>query len=97
MKRPREFSFDPTKEARNLLLRGISFEQARSFDFETSIVATDDRADYGEVRQVAAGFIGHRLHVLVFTMRDEICRVISLRKANKREIRAYVTKTTGLE
>ena len=70
---------------------------AKSFDFETAIVATDDRAENGEIRQVASGFVGDRLHILVFTFRDDVCRVISLRKANKREIRAYVAKTAELD
>ncbi|WP_343044561.1 BrnT family toxin [Allomesorhizobium camelthorni] len=71
--------------------------QAEEFDFSTAIVATDDRNDYGEVREVAAGFVGQRLHIIVFTMRNDVCHIISLRKANKREIKTYVQKTTGVE
>ena len=65
-------------------------KNAENFEFETAVVATDDRQDYGEIRELAVGFVGNRIHVLVFTMRGEACHVISLRKANKREIRAYV-------
>ncbi|CAI2936133.1 BrnT family toxin [Aminobacter niigataensis] len=90
MKTPRSFSFDPAKNDRNVADRGISFEQAKTFEFDTAMVATDDRKEYGEVREVAFGFIGSRLHVLVFTMRGEACHVISLRKANDREVRTYV-------
>ena len=53
-------------------------------------MATDDRKDYGETREVALGLIGDRLHTLVFTMRGTVCHVISLRKSNKREIETYV-------
>lgn len=49
----------------------------------------DDRADYGETRMFALGFIGDRLHALVFTMRGDACRVISLRRANDREVAHY--------
>ena len=90
MRKPRLFTCDPAKNARNVLERGISFEDAENFEFETAVVATDDRQDYGEIRELAVGFVGNRIHVLVFTMRGEACHVISLRKANKREIRAYV-------
>lgn len=91
MKTPRHFTADPAKNARNVALRGLDLvDGAASFDWETAVAAIDDRKDYGEVRTVAAGFIGPRLHVVVFTMRDASCHVISLRKANKREIRAYV-------
>lgn len=90
METPCSFSYDPAKNDRNEAERGISFEQAKAFDFDTAVIAVDDRRDYGEVREVAVGFIGHRIHVLVFTMRGEACHVISLRKANSREVNAYV-------
>lgn len=90
MKTPRRISFDPAKSAKNVAAREIDFAIAARFEFGTALVATDDRKDYGEVREVAIGFIGQRLHVLVFTMRGEACHVISLRKANKREVRTYV-------
>jgi uncharacterized DUF497 family protein len=94
MKAPRHFTADPIKNARNLTERGINLiDGATVFDFGTAISAVGDRKDYGEIREVAIGFIGPRLHVLVFTMRGGICHVISLRKANKREIRRYVEKT----
>jgi uncharacterized DUF497 family protein len=94
VKAPHHFTADPAKNARNLAERDIDLIQgAKAFDFGTAVSAVDDRKDYGEVREVAAGFIGPRLHILVFTMRSETCHVISLRKANKREIRRYVEKT----
>jgi uncharacterized DUF497 family protein len=94
VKAPLHFTADPVKNARNLTERGIDLiEGAKAFDFGTAVCAIDDRKDYGEVREVAAGFIGPRLHILVFTMRRETCHVISLRKANKREIGRYVEKT----
>lgn len=93
MKTPRRFSCDPAKNARNIRERGIDLvEGAKAFDFATAVIAVDDRKDYGEKREVAAGFIGPRLHTLVFTMRGDACHVISLRKANRREIRSYVRK-----
>jgi len=53
------------------------------------MVVEDVRNDYQEVRFQAIGFIGDRLHVLVFTPRGKVTRVISLRKANRREERHY--------
>jgi uncharacterized DUF497 family protein len=90
LKTPISFSSDPAKNERNIAARGISFDAARDFDFATALIGEDDRRDYGEMREVAFGFIGERIHVLVFTMRGETCHVISLRKANKREVRTYV-------
>lgn len=90
MQRPLKFSRNEAKEAQNLLKHSISLDCASDFDFETSLTGVDTRHDYGEIREIGLGFIGERLHVLVFTMRGEICHVISLRKANRREIRRYI-------
>ncbi|MFN0024457.1 MAG: BrnT family toxin [Parvularculaceae bacterium] len=42
-----------------------------------------------ETRYVAVGFIGERLHVMIWTPRRAAIRVIGLRKANDRERRLY--------
>ena len=90
MKRPSSFSWDDAKYASNAEKHGVSFESARMFEFETAFVAVDDRKDYGEIREVALGLIGERLHTMVFTIRAEVCHVISLRKSNRKEIETYV-------
>lgn len=88
-----EITFDPVKSARNVQERGISFERAEDFKFETAIYVPDSRKEFGETRIRALGFIGTRLHALVFTMRGESLRVISLRKANRREVKKYEETT----
>jgi uncharacterized DUF497 family protein len=42
-----------------------------------------------EVRQKAVGLIEGRLFVVVFTDRGGVCRIISARRANTMELRAY--------
>lgn len=81
--------FDLTKNERNIAERSLSFERAAEFDFSSAIVEVDDRKVYTEVRYVALGYLGQRLHVLCFTPVDGGIRVISFRKANQREIKAY--------
>jgi uncharacterized DUF497 family protein len=81
--------YDREKSQRNSRDRGLSFEAAAEFDFEKSLVYVDDRRDYGEVRYVALGPLNERLHVLCFTEMPEGIRVISLRKANQREVARY--------
>ena len=49
----------------------------------------DIRRDYGERRWTAVGLLYGRMHVLVFTETPDGLRVISFRKANKREVRKY--------
>jgi uncharacterized DUF497 family protein len=45
-----DISFDPAKNARNIALRGISFERAVDFDWSLALVLEDLRRDYGEPR-----------------------------------------------
>lgn len=71
---------------------GLSFERAADFDFEHARMLIDDRRDYGETRYLAFGLLGDRLHALVFTETARGIRVISLRRANKREVRRYGTQ-----
>lgn len=84
-----EITFDPAKNAANVALRGLSFEQVVDFDFQTAIFAQDDRHDYGETRYRGLGFLDGRLHALVFVETAKGIRVISFRKANTREIHRY--------
>ena len=81
--------FDPAKSAQNVRERGIGFERLADMDFETAISVEDTRRDYGEQRLRVLGYIGRRLHAAVITPRGARIRVISLRRANKREERAY--------
>ncbi|MBW7850889.1 MAG: BrnT family toxin [Rhodospirillales bacterium] len=81
--------WDDDKRAANIEKHGVDFSVARDFDWDTALTLEDDRQDYGEPRFVSIGFIGPRLHVLVWTTRSERLRVISLRKANAREVQRY--------
>jgi uncharacterized protein len=87
-------TFDPEKNEHNIRRRGLSFEQAAEFNFETALVRTDERHDYGETRHVALGELRDRLHVLCFTETPDGIRVISFRKANNREIYRYAKVQT---
>jgi hypothetical protein len=82
-------SFDSAKSEKNLLARGISFELAAEFEWDSALIVEDLRKDYGERRFQALGLIGDRLHMMVFTPRANKAHVISLRKANKREVKRY--------
>jgi uncharacterized DUF497 family protein len=88
-----EISFDAAKNERNVATRGISFEQAARFEWDAALIIADTRQDYGERRFQALGRIGERLHMLVFTPRSGRAHVISLRRANKREVRRYEAQT----
>lgn len=82
-------TYDFNKNQRNVAERGLSFDLVGEFDWDTVRVIEDDRQDYGEVRLQLWGLIGGRLHVAVVTPRGEDLRVISLRKANAKEVKRY--------
>jgi uncharacterized protein len=90
-----DISFDPAKNARNIATHGVSLSKAADFDWENSIEVEDLRRNYGERRFKAYGLIESRLHVLIHTPREGRMHVISLRKANKREVRTYEEQTKG--
>jgi len=84
-----KIEFDVEKSAINEKERGLPFIMAAEFDFETAFESLDTRHDYGETRIIAYGYIGTRLHMLCFKPIKGGIRVISLRKANKREEKKY--------
>lgn len=84
-----DFSFDTAKNARNIAVHGISLARAVDFEWHAAVNVEDTRRDYGERQFQAFGHIESRLYVLVYTPREGRAHVISLRKANKREVRRY--------
>lgn len=84
-----EVEFDPAKNRKNIALRGLSFELATTFDFDSALIVVDDRRNYGEDRYRAIGLLNATVAVMVFTMRGKSLRVISLRHANRKERKHY--------
>lgn len=82
-----KIEYDEPKNQRNIEERGISFEIATGFDFENALEVEQNIA--GETRYFALGMIDDRLHALAYTLRGDAVRIISLRKANKREVKYY--------
>lgn len=84
------FVFDPDKDAANRKKHGVSLEEASGIDWESALVWSDTRRAYGEPRQCALGTIGLRVYYIAFVDRADQRRIISLRKANSREVDFYV-------
>ena len=81
--------FDPAKDMVNRAKHGVSLALAEVLFAGPHVTMTDDRFDYGEVRNVAFGLINGRLLACVYADRVAERRVISLRKANRREVERY--------
>ncbi|MCL2830858.1 MAG: BrnT family toxin [Betaproteobacteria bacterium] len=89
-----KIEFDPAKNAANIRDRGLSFERAADFDFDSAWIRQDTRKSYPEVRFAALGFLDGQVHSLVFVETDSGIRVISFRKANSREVKRYYEQKT---
>ncbi|MDE2938763.1 MAG: BrnT family toxin [Chloroflexota bacterium] len=82
-----EYEWDEGKRLSNQVKHGVDFSEVAGFEWDTAVIQSSPRG--GELRHAALGFIGERLHYLVFTIRGNNRRIVSLRKANQRELRRY--------
>ena len=80
-----QYEWDSTKRASNLAKHGIDFNEIARFEWATAAVVPDRRVDYGEARFRAYGRLDGRAYVVIFTMRGEVYRIVSFRRANGRE------------
>jgi len=83
------YEWDDDKAASNRADHGVSFDQVEKMNWSDMVVIEDSRRNYGEPRYIGYSNIGRRLYCIVFTLRGETIRVISLRKANSREVKRY--------
>lgn len=89
-----ELAFDPIKSAWNNERRGLPFERAAAFEFTTAIIRQDIRHPYPEARYQALGRLGAMICFLVFTPIPGGIRVISLRRASRKERRRWQASQT---
>lgn len=82
--------FDRSKDGANRVKHGVALAVAAELDWLSVLALRDKRRDYGERREIGYGLIGRRLFCVVFVrVNPDPCRIISVRKANSREVRAY--------
>jgi len=90
MRWPVDFEWDDAKAASNLDKHGVRFAYAvRVFDDPDRIEIDAARAKDGETRRKTLGRIDGRVFTVVHVMRGESCRLISARRANRKEERCY--------
>ncbi len=86
-----QYKWDPKKQQANLKKHGISFEDAKDALNCGLVIALKEDSDSGEERYVYLGMC-KKLNVLVVVVaypEEEITRIISARKANKKERKFY--------
>ena len=86
-----DVEWDSRKAAGNRRKHGVSFDEAATVLLDPKALALEDRASVGEPRWVVVGMSEcARLLTVVYTLRrvDRI-RLISARKATRREMASY--------
>jgi len=84
-----EFEWNASKAAANRQKHGEPFERVLDLEWSLAYVIEDTRRDYGEKRYIAYAPMGERLFAVVYSWRGPRRRIISLRKANAREVARY--------
>lgn len=85
-----DFEWDKAKSAVCFETRGFDFAYAAGAFFDPNrLVQADKRFSYGEDRYQLLGRIDSRLFAVIYTTRPDAIRIISARKANRREVRRY--------
>ena len=83
------FEWDAKKNRANAAKHGIAFENASRAFSGPMLSRIDDRRDYGEERWIGLGRIDDVVVVIAYTVRSDKVRIISARKANRNETKAY--------
>ncbi|MEX8518921.1 MAG: BrnT family toxin [Leptothrix sp. (in: b-proteobacteria)] len=85
-----DIEFDPTKDESNCEKHGLSLAFAAQLDWDNALVWADTRYDYGELRMIALAPETNILYYVAYVDRANARRIISLRRANRREVKHYV-------
>ena len=84
------YEWDEGKNQTNLAKHGLDFADAEEVLTRPCVTFVDDRFEYGEERLITVGLLAARVVVIAHAPRDEDrTRIISMRKANRREQKIY--------
>lgn len=84
-----ELTWDDDKRRRTIEARGLDFQDATKVFSGKSLTIEDDRRDYGESRYQTIGCLGQKVVMVVWTPRDSLCRIISMRVCDAEEREQY--------
>ena len=82
--------FDAAKDRANRSTHGVSLAFAEQLDWDAALVWVDDRFRYDELRMIALAPETATLYYVAFVERGKTRRIISLRRATRREVKHYV-------
>ena len=81
--------FDPAKDSVNRANHGVSLAMAEQLDWDAALVWVDSRFEYDELRMIALAPETSTLYYVAFVERGEMRRIVSLRRATRREVKRY--------
>ena len=84
------FIFDPDKDKLNLAKHGLSLSFAEKLIWNEAYVWVDPRYLYDELRMIGLVPEGNTLYYVAFVDCGDVRRTISLRLAERREVKKYV-------
>lgn len=84
-----KLSWDETKRQTTLIERGLDFADAGKVLMGRQYTRLDERRNYGEVRNITAGYLDDRFVVITWTPRDGGRRIISMRYGHEQEEARY--------
>jgi uncharacterized protein len=87
-----ELEYDDDKDVHNLAKHGVSLAAASRLRWDTLLAWEDRRRQYGEPRMAGLALMNDRLYAVVYVDRGAKRRIISLRRANRREVRRYASE-----
>lgn len=88
-----ELEWDDEKRRANIQKHGLDFADVKHLDWDNATYIEDTRFSYAEPRYWAFALWKHRLHLVAFCRRGGKVRIISFRKANRKEVRRYDKQT----
>ena len=83
------YEWDTAKRRGNFAKHGLDFADAEQVFAGPCVTFEDSRFDYGEERLVTLGLLAGRVVIIAHAPRGEATRIISMRKANRREQKIY--------
>ena len=87
---PMDFEWDMAKSDLCQISRNFDFTHVISIFIDPNLlIERDQRWDYGEERFRALGLLDEKVFVVIYTKRPAAIRIISARRANRREVRRY--------
>jgi uncharacterized DUF497 family protein len=85
-----KYEWSEAKNRGNLAKHGLDFADAGQVLAGACVTFADDRVEYGEKRLITLGLLAGRAVVTAHSPRgDDVTRIISMRKANRREQKIY--------